>query len=76
MANLQVKDLPEDVHAELRRRAALRGVTIRDYVLDLLRRDQRRPPLSEWLDSARALAPAPGTRSGLDDLRAVRGDAA
>lgn len=49
MANLQVKNVPEDIHAELRRRAELRGVTLREYVLDLLRRDQARPSKEEWL---------------------------
>lgn len=50
-------------------------MTMRDYVLELLRRDQRHPPLAEWLESARALTPAPGSRTGLEDLRGVRGEA-
>ncbi len=49
MANLQIKDLPSDVHTELRRRAAQEGVTMRDYVLRLLREDQALPAKSEWL---------------------------
>lgn len=55
MANLQVKNVPEDIHEELRRRAELRGVTVRDYVLDMLRRDQERPTKEEWLAHLRSL---------------------
>ena len=50
MSNLQIKNVPEDLHAELRRRADARGMTLRDYVLDLLRRDVARPDMQEWLD--------------------------
>jgi hypothetical protein len=55
MANLQIKDVPEPLHDELRRRAALRDTTMRDYVLDLIRRDQAMPAASEWLEAVRAL---------------------
>lgn len=50
MGNLQVKDIPDDLHTELRRRAARRDMTIRDYVLELIRRDQATPSLEDWLD--------------------------
>lgn len=48
MANLQVKDVPEPMHEELRRRARQRGMSVRDYVLGLLRRDQAIPTSAEW----------------------------
>lgn len=48
VANLQIKDLPEPVHAELRRRARIAGVTVRSYVTELIVADQRTPPASEW----------------------------
>lgn len=47
MPNLQIKNVPEDVHAELRRRAELEGTTVRDYVLGMIRRDQRLPARPE-----------------------------
>lgn len=37
MGNLQVKNVPTELHEELRRRAAESGSTVRDYVLDYLR---------------------------------------
>ena len=61
MANLQVKNVPEDMHGELRRRAKLRHMTVRDYVLDLIARDQRRTAMQEWLAKVAELAPV---RSG------------
>lgn len=57
MGNLQIKDVPNELHAELRRRAEEQGRSVRDYVLDLLRRDQQRPTRQEWLGRVRQLAP-------------------
>jgi hypothetical protein len=41
MASLQVKDVPEDLHRELRRRADLDGLSIRDYLLRLTGKQSR-----------------------------------
>jgi len=46
---LQIKDIPEPLHAELRRRSTVRNQTMRDYVLELIRRDQALPMVEEWL---------------------------
>lgn len=54
MANLQIKDLPDDVHDELRRRARQHGSTMRDYVLRLILDDQARPSRDDWLARLRA----------------------
>jgi hypothetical protein len=51
VSNLQVKNLEPEVHELLRKRVADEGVTISEYVLDLIRRDLRRPSRREWLDS-------------------------
>ncbi len=51
MSNLQVKNLEPEVHEQLRQRVAEEGVTISEYVLDLIRRDLRRPSRREWLDT-------------------------
>lgn len=44
---LQVRHVPDDVHAELRRRAAAAGVSLSDYVLRELERVAARPPKAE-----------------------------
>lgn len=55
MANLQVKNVPAELHEELRRRASDQGVTVREYVLNLLRRDQAVPSKMAWLEHHRHL---------------------
>lgn len=57
MASLQVKDVPDELHRELRRRAELEGLSIRDYLLRLIRHDQQRPPTTEWLARLHRLEP-------------------
>ena len=51
VATLQVKNLPDELHAGLRERASREGLTMSDYVTRLVRRDLRRPAMNEWLDS-------------------------
>ena len=53
--HLQVKNLEADTHEQLRRRAADEGTTISDYVLELIRRDLRRPTRRAWLDTVARL---------------------
>lgn len=55
MSNVQVKNLEEALHEELRARAAAQGATISEYVLELIRRDLRTPSRRAWLSSAAAL---------------------
>lgn len=57
MGNLQIKDVPAELHGEVRRRAAARSMTIRDYVLEVLREDLRAPLREEWLDALAAADP-------------------
>ena len=49
MGIIQMKNVPDDLHDELRRRASRAGMTVRDYVIALIARDQRRPAFDEWL---------------------------
>ena len=44
---LQVRHVPDEVHSELRRRAAAAGVSLSDYVLHELERVTARPPMAE-----------------------------
>ena len=45
-----MKDVPEELHEALRRRAIEEGMTMADYVLDLIRRDLGLPSRREWLE--------------------------
>ena len=50
MGAIQVKDVPEELHEALRRRAVEQGMTLADYVLDLIRRDLGVPSRWEWFE--------------------------
>lgn len=53
---LQVRDVPEDVHAELRRRAAAAGMSLSDFARQELSRLARRPSLADLLERVAARA--------------------
>ena len=50
MPNILVRDIPEDVHAALQRRAERRGQSLQQYLSGELRRLADRPGLEEVLD--------------------------
>ena len=74
MANLQVKNLPSELHQKLVRRAKQQGRTIRDLVLDAVQREidrtefqdrlARRPPVDLGRPAARALGEVRAAREG------------
>jgi antitoxin FitA len=52
MPNVLVRDVPEEVHAALARRAESRGQSLQQYLTGELRRLAERPSLDEVLDRA------------------------
>jgi plasmid stability protein len=54
MGAIQIKGVPEEVHRELRRRAALQSQSLQEYLLDKLVREVQTPPVSEVLSTAAA----------------------
>ena len=72
MSIIQVKNVPPEVHAELRRRADQEGLTIRDYVLKLIEKDQRLPSKQDWLDRVAELEPIKVSRSAAEMVREGR----
>lgn len=50
MPNVLVRDLPEDVHAELQRRAQQRGQSLQQYLATELRRLAEKPSLEDVLE--------------------------
>jgi hypothetical protein len=70
-----VKDVPEDLHEALRRRALEQGMTLADYVLDLIRRDLGLPSRREWFERLATREPVklrPGEAA--DMIRAERAE--
>lgn len=72
MSIIQVKNVPPQMHSELRRRAEQDGMTIRDYVLKLIERDQRLPSRRDWLERVAALEPVSVSRSAAEVVREAR----
>jgi hypothetical protein len=72
LSNIQVKNVPPELHGELRRRADQEGLTIRDYVLKLIERDQRLPSKADWLDRVAELEPVAVSQSAAEVIREAR----
>lgn len=52
MTSIQVKDVPDEVHATLRRRAAAAGQSLQEYLLARLEEEASTPTLDEVLRRA------------------------
>lgn len=73
MPSIQVKDVPDDVHATLRRRAAEAGQSLQEYLLTLLTEDAHTPTLEEVLQRAGGRAGGRGGyRAAANAVRAER----
>lgn len=74
MPSVQIKDVPDETHATLRRRAAEAHQSLQEYLLERLIEDASRPTLDEVLD--RAGGRAGGSVSFEAAVGAVRDDRA
>jgi antitoxin FitA len=75
MGAIQVKDVPEELHQALRRRAIEEGMSLADYVLDLIRRDLGLPSRREWFERLATREPVnipPGVIA--EEIRAARAE--
>jgi len=71
--SIQVKDVPEDVHATLRSRAAAAGMSLQEYLLARLMEEARTPTLDEVLDRAGGRAGGKATlRTAAKAIRRAR----
>jgi plasmid stability protein len=53
MPMIQIRNVPEEVHRELKVQAASEGMTLSDYLLDELREIATRPSMPTWLARVR-----------------------
>ena len=73
MPNLLIRDVPEDVHAALKRRAELRGQSLQHFLSGELKRLAERPSLDDVLDRIeRHRGGRVGLRQAAADLAAER----
>ena len=74
MTSVQIKDVPAEVHATLRRRAAAAGQSLQEYLLERLTEDAHTPTLDEVLDRAGGRAGGSVTfKASVRTLRSERG---
>ncbi|QBI19972.1 hypothetical protein ER308_10645 [Egibacter rhizosphaerae] len=57
--SMHIRDLDEPTHQELVRRADAAGVSLRAYVVEVLRRHTGLPTVEDWLDEVRRDPPLP-----------------
>jgi plasmid stability protein len=72
MRTLQIREVPDDLHAVVRARAAQAGVSVSDYLLELITELTSRPTMEEIVRRAVTLAGSGGGASPSDALAAVR----
>lgn len=70
--NLQVRDIPDPLHRELKRRAEASGQTLTDYVEGILERAVARPPAKEVFARIRAREPVDLGADAADLIRQER----
>jgi plasmid stability protein len=70
-----IRDLPNDVHAELARRAAANDMSLRAYLREVLSAHVAVPSMSEWLQRVSHLGSAhDGGPNGPELIAAARAD--
>lgn len=71
---IQVRNVPDELHAELVRRAEARGQTLTAYVQEILEREVARPPAREVHRRIAVREPVDLGRPAAEILREERGE--
>lgn len=73
--DLLIRNLPDEVHAELARRAAASDMSLRAYLCGVLTEHVDVPSMGEWLRRVRGLGPAhAGGPTGPELVAVVRAE--
>jgi antitoxin FitA len=72
MGMIQIRNVPEPLHRELKARAARAGQTLSDYLLAMVQRTLERPEPAELLARVRELSPVYPEESPSEAVRAER----
>jgi antitoxin FitA len=72
---IQIRDAPIRLHKELMRRAKARGMTLTDYIQEILEREVSRPTREETLERLRRLEPVDLGMSSAEFIREGRREA-
>jgi hypothetical protein len=69
---IQVRNVPDRLHRELTKRAKAKGMTLSDYIEDLLEREAERPPAEEVFERVRRMPSVKLPRPFADLIREER----
>lgn len=72
--NLHVRDVPDPVHQTLVERAQRKGMSLRQYTIEVLTQHCRLPTLEEWLCELGSLEPVQTSTSGAEAVERSRDD--
>lgn len=70
--DLQIRGIPVKTRDALRRKAESKGLSMSQYLVDLIRKDVEKMPLEEWLAMVRADPPVDIGQPAAEVLREVR----
>lgn len=70
--NLHVRDVPDQIHESLSRRAARKGMSLRQYTIEVLAEHCALPTLDAWLDEVRHLEPVETSTAGVEAVTESR----
>ena len=73
MGMIQIRNVPDELHRELKARAALAGMSLSEYLLRTLRREVDRPSREEWLRELAQREPVEIDVSSAEIIREMRG---
>jgi antitoxin FitA len=72
MSMIQIRNVPDELHRELKARAARAGMTLSDYLMDVIRKAAERPEPEALLRRVRERAAVYPAESPADAVRAER----
>jgi len=70
---IQIRNVPDELHRDLKVRAARSGMTLSDFLLAELRSLSVRPTMREWLDRSSTWEAVEVSESPADAIAAERG---
>lgn len=73
MGMIQLRNVTPELHRKLKSRAARAGMSLSDYLIDILRRDAERPTMDELRDRLKRRTPVKTDLKPEDIIREHRG---
>lgn len=74
MTSLQIRNVPDELHRQLKARAAIEGHSLSEYALSELRRAMQRPTRRELVERVASFERISVQESAADAVRAVRAE--